>query len=75
MRIHQNLSRPWKLSGERSANHQSHLEKLFDGLTLQQQDGEFKYSSLVNELSGIIQLEENYDYKADYASYVEHKYE
>ena len=26
MRIHQNLSRPWKLSGERSANHQSNQE-------------------------------------------------
>ena len=51
------------------------VEDFFDGLTLQQQSGEFKYSPLVNELSGIIKLDENYDYKSDYASYLEHKYE
>ena len=51
------------------------VEDFFDGHTLKQQEGEFKYSPLVNELSGIIQLDENYDHKADYASYLEHKYE
>ena len=51
------------------------VEDFFDGLTLQQQSGDFKYSPLVNELSGIIQLDENYVYKSDYASYLEHKYE
>ena len=51
------------------------VEDFFDGLTLQQQSEDFKYSPLVNELSGIIQLDENYDYKADYASYLDHKYE
>ena len=51
------------------------VEDFFDGLTLQQQSGDFKYSPLVNELSGIIKLDENYDYKSDYASYLEHKYE
>ena len=51
------------------------VEDFFDGLTLQEQSIEFKYSPLVNELSGIIQLDENYDYKSDYASYLEHKYE
>ena len=51
------------------------VEDFFDGLTLQQQSGDFKYSPIVNELSGIIQLDENYDYKSDYASYLDHKYE
>ena len=51
------------------------VEDFFDTLTLQQQAKDFKYSSLVNELSGIIQLDENYDYKADYTSYLDHKYE
>ena len=48
------------------------VEDFFDGLTLQQQSGDFKYSPIVNELSGIIQLDENYDYKSDYTSYLEH---
>ena len=51
------------------------VEDFFDGLTLQQQVGEFKYSPLVKELSGIIQLDENCDYKADYISYLDQKYE
>ena len=51
------------------------VEDFFDGLTLQEQSSEFKYSPLVNELSGIIQLDENYDYKSDYTSYLDHKYE
>ena len=51
------------------------VEDFFDGLTLQQQEGEFKYSPLVKELSGIIQLDENCDYKADYTSYLDQKYE
>ena len=50
------------------------VEKFFDSLTL---NTSFKvqYSPLVNELSGIIRLDENYDYKADYTSYLEDKYE
>ena len=51
------------------------VEDFFDGLTLQQQSGDFKYSPIVNELSGIIQLDENYDYKSNYTSYLDHKYE
>ena len=50
------------------------VEDFFDGLTLQQQE-EFKYSPLVNELSGIIQLDDNFDFKADYTSYLDQKYE
>ena len=51
------------------------VEDFFDELTLQQQSGDFKYSPIVNELSGIVQLDENYDYKSDYTSYLDHKYE
>ena len=51
------------------------VEDFFDGLTLQQQSVDFKDSPIVNELSGIIQLDENYDYKSDYTSYLDHKYE
>jgi len=32
-------------------------------------------SSIGTSLSGIIQPDENYDYKADYAAYLDHKYE
>ena len=35
----------------------------------------FSYSPLVNELSGIIHLEENFDYKSDYTSYLDKKSE
>jgi hypothetical protein len=51
------------------------VEDFFDSLTLDKQPSQFVYSPLVNELSGIIQLDENYDYKSDYTSYLEDKYE
>ena len=51
------------------------VENFFDGLTLNEKAPEFEYSPLVNELAGVIQLDENYDYKADYTSYLEDKYE
>ena len=51
------------------------VEKFFDSLTLNIQSEEFVYSPLVKELSGIISLPENYDYKEDYTSYLENKYE
>lgn len=51
------------------------VEKFFDSLTLNNQSEEFVYSPLVKELSGIISLPENYDYKKDYTSYLESKYE
>ena len=50
------------------------VEKFFDSLTLNT-SSKVQYSPLVNELSGIIRLDENYDYKADYTSYLEDKYE
>ncbi len=51
------------------------VEDFFDSLTLNKQPSQFVYSPLVNELSGIIHLDENYDYKSDYISYLEDKYE
>ena len=51
------------------------VENFFDGLTLNKKSSDFEYSPLVNELAGVIQLDENYDYKADYTSYLEDKYE
>jgi len=51
------------------------VENFFDNLTLNKDSQTFKYSPLVTELSGLIHLDENYDYKADYASYLEQKYE
>ena len=51
------------------------VEDFFDSLTLNKQPSQFVYSPLVNELSGIIHLDENYDYKSDYTSYLENKYE
>ena len=50
------------------------VEKFFDGLTLDSQKSEIPYSSLVQELSGIISLPEDYDYKAEYLSHIEEKY-
>ena len=51
------------------------VEKFFDNLTLNEDKPEFSYSPLVNELSGIIKLEEDFDYKAEYTSYLDKKYE
>ena len=51
------------------------VEDFFDSLTLNKEPSQFVYSPLVNELSGIIHLNEDYDYKSDYASYLEDKYE
>ena len=51
------------------------VENFFDSLTLNNEPAQFSYSPLVNELSGIIQLDDNYDFKADYTSYLDQKYE
>ena len=51
------------------------VENFFDSLTLNNETAQFSYSPLVNELSGIIHLDENYDYKSDYTSYLDKKYE
>lgn len=34
-----------------------------------------EYSTIVNELTGIISLPNDYDYKTDYVNYLEEKYE
>ena len=51
------------------------VENFFDNLTLNEDKAEFSYSPLVNELSGIIHLDENFDYKSEYTSYLDKKYE
>ena len=51
------------------------VENFFDNLTINEDKAEFSYSPLVNELSGIIHLEENFDYESEYTSYLDKKYE
>ena len=51
------------------------VENFFDSLTIKNESEKFSYSPLVKELSGIIHLDENYDYKSDYTSYLDKKYE
>ncbi len=51
------------------------VENFFDNLTVNENKSEFPYSPLVNELSGIINLDEHFDYKSDYTSYLDKKYE
>ncbi|MCQ2577419.1 MAG: DUF6364 family protein [Treponema sp.] len=53
------------------------VEKFFDELTLKKSENkaEVKYSPLVNELSGIISLSTDFDYKAEYLEHLETKYE
>ena len=53
------------------------VEKFFDELTLKKSENktEEKYSPLVNELSGIITLSNDFDYKAEYLEHLESKYE
>ena len=51
------------------------VENFFDNLTVNENKSKFPYSPLVNELSGIIHLDEHFDYKYDYTSYLDKKYE
>lgn len=53
------------------------VENFFDSLTLSNSSDStgFKYSTIVNELAGIISLPDDYDYKADYLKHLEEKYE
>ncbi len=60
---------------EKKTSLSSIVENFFDSLTLSKENEKFSYSPLVNELSGLIHLDSDYDYKSDYASYLEHKYE
>ena len=58
---------------EKKTSLSSIVENFFDSLTLSKENEKFTYSPLVNELSGLIHLDADYDYKSDYASYLEHK--
>ncbi len=60
---------------EKKTSLSSIVENFFDSLTLSKENEKFSYSPLVNELSGLIHLDADYDYKSDYAAYLEHKYE
>ncbi|MCR5288893.1 MAG: DUF6364 family protein [Treponema sp.] len=51
------------------------VESFFDNLTNNDDKTEFTYTPLVKELSGIIHLDDSFDYKSDYTSYLEKKYE
>ncbi|MCR5699175.1 MAG: DUF6364 family protein [Treponemataceae bacterium] len=51
------------------------VEGFFDSLTLNKMNQKFEYSPLVSELSGIIHLDNDFDYKSDYCNYLEQKYE
>lgn len=51
------------------------VESFFDNLTNNDDKTEFTYIPLVKELSGIIHLDDSFDYKSDYTSCLEKKYE
>lgn len=54
----------------------SMVEKFFDGLTVNSfKKEEFKYSSIVTELSGIISVPDDFDIKEAYLERLESKYE
>ena len=69
------ISRAKEYVSEMGTSLSAIVENFFDSLTLNKNKTEFTYSPLVNELSGIIHLDENFDYKADYISYLDKKYE
>jgi hypothetical protein len=51
------------------------VENFFDGLTINNDGAKFSYSPIVKELSGLIHLDDDFDYKTDYATYLDKKYE
>lgn len=53
------------------------VENFFTTLTSSEDSttSQFTYSPIVQELSGIISVPENFDYKEDYIKYIEDKYE
>ena len=69
------IGRAKKYVAKKKTSLSSIVENFFDSLTLNNETAQFSYSPLVNELSGIIHLDENYDYKSDYTSYLDKKYE
>lgn len=72
------ISRAKEYSAQNKVSLSSMVEKFFDGLTISEpcsNYGAVKYSPIVNELSGLISIPENYDYKADLLEHLEEKYE
>ncbi len=69
------ISRAKKYVASIGSSLSSVVESFFDSLTLENEPNKLSYSPLVQELAGIIQLDENYNYKSDYSDYMEHKYE
>jgi hypothetical protein len=51
------------------------VERYFKAVIEKKQDKEKKYSPLVEELSGIINLDKNFDFKEDYTNYLIEKYQ
>jgi hypothetical protein len=51
------------------------VERYFNAVTEKKQDKEKKYSPLVEELSGIINLDKDFDFKEDYTNYLIEKYQ
>lgn len=50
------------------------VEKYFKAVLAKKQNEEKKYSPLVEELSGIIHLDEEFNFKEDYTAYLIEKY-
>ena len=69
------ISRAKEYVSKKKTSLSSIVENFFDSLTINNESEKFSYSPIVNELSGIIHLDENYDYKSDYTSYLDTKYE
>jgi len=51
------------------------VERYFKALVERKQDKEKKYSPLVEELSGIIHLDEDFNFREDYTNYLIEKYQ
>jgi hypothetical protein len=51
------------------------VERYFRAVIEKKQDKEKKYSPLVEELSGIINLDKNFDFREDYTNYLIEKYQ
>lgn len=70
------ISKAKQYSAMHNISVSSMVEKFFDGLTVNSfKKEEFKYSSIVSELSGIISIPDDYDYKEAYLEHLESKYE
>jgi len=50
------------------------VERYFKALVTKKTDDKKKYSPLVEELSGIISLDQDFDFKEDYSNYLTEKY-